>query len=87
MKNKKGAKQQKFIQQIQKQVANKGQQPGGRDDAAAEREKKRLEEQKKKEELSMLFKPVVAQQTVAKGISISLNEFLKNEKLTKILLV
>jgi hypothetical protein len=36
-------------------------------DPTAEREKRKEEERKKKEELSMLFKPVVAAQVIAKG--------------------
>lgn len=66
MKNKKGAKAQKFIQQVQKQVS----QPTRRDQLSAneDRQKKKEEEAKKKEELSMLFKPVLPQQVVAKGV-------------------
>ena len=67
MKNKKGAKQQKFIQQVEKQVQNKGQANSRVLDPAAEREKKKEEEKKKLEELQMLFKPVISQ-TIAKGI-------------------
>lgn len=66
LKNKKGAKQQKFIQQVQKQVSNKGTNPRALD-PTLEREKKREEEKKKKDELSQLFKPVVTQQ-VPKGV-------------------
>ena len=66
MKNKKGSKQQKFIQQVEKQVQNKGQQNRRDLDPAAEREKKKEEERKKQEELNMLFKPVITQ-TIAKG--------------------
>lgn len=70
LKNKKGAKQQKFIQTVQKQVSQKGQQPTRRDQLTAneERQKKKEEELKKKEELSMLFKPVLSAQVVAKGV-------------------
>ena len=66
LKNKKGAKQQKFIQQVQKQVSNKFQNPRDLPPDMVEREKKKEEERKKKEELSLLFKPVM--QTVGKGV-------------------
>lgn len=68
MKNKKGAKGQKIVEQITKQVQNKGQ--NLRRDLLSpeeERAKRKEEEKKKKEELSMLFKPVITQ-TVAKGV-------------------
>jgi len=68
LKNKKGAKQQKFIQTVVKQVQNKGPANAPRSalDPNAEREKKKEEERKQKEELAALFKPVA--QTVAKGV-------------------
>lgn len=66
LKNKKGAKQQKFIQQVQKQVQNKFQQAVPV--TAEERERKKEEEKRKKEELSMLFKPVLPAQQIAKGV-------------------
>ncbi|XP_063790235.1 zinc finger CCCH domain-containing protein 15 [Pseudophryne corroboree] len=58
LKNKKGAKQQKFIKNVTHQVA----QPEG--------EKKSKKDDKKKElqELNDLFKPVVAAQKVSKGV-------------------
>ncbi|XP_073846649.1 zinc finger CCCH domain-containing protein 15 homolog [Musca autumnalis] len=60
LKNKKGSKQQKFIQQVQKQVNSGGQHP--RTDAKKKDEKeKKLQEQK---ELALIFKPV---QKVEKG--------------------
>ncbi|CAI2725231.1 unnamed protein product [Schistosoma spindalis] len=64
MKNKKGAKQQKFIQQVQKQVTQ-----GNRSAKESEREKQ-LKEDKKKEkvELNDLFKPVLELQKCAKGV-------------------
>lgn len=63
MKNKKGAKQQKFISQIEKQVKSGGQHPvRGQNDKKEEKEKK-LKEQK---ELAALFKPVQIQK-VEKG--------------------
>lgn len=64
MKNKKGAKQQKFIQQVEKQVKTGGHHPLGKvDDKKAEKEKK-LKEQK---ELAALFKPVTQTQKLEKG--------------------
>lgn len=67
MKNKKGAKAQKFIQVVQKQVQNKNDGPKKSGPNESEiREKKKLEEQKAKEELRDLFKPVM--QTVPKGV-------------------
>lgn len=62
LKNKKGAKQQKFIQQVEKQVKTGGLHPVKDDPKKAEKEKK-LKEQK---ELAMLFKPVQTQK-VEKG--------------------
>lgn len=64
LKNKKGGKQQKFIQQVEKQVKSGG--PNGKSmDPAA----KKLEKEKKlqeKKELALLFKPVQSQ-TIPKG--------------------
>jgi hypothetical protein len=63
LKNKKGAKQQRFIQQVQKQVFN----PNQKASQATQQDatlKKKEDEKKKKEELNSLFKPV---QTVGKG--------------------
>jgi len=59
LKNKKGAKTQKFIAQVEKQVKAGGQHPLGAkpDDKKLEKEKK-LKEQK---ELAALFKPVIVQ--------------------------
>ncbi|CAH1973847.1 unnamed protein product [Acanthoscelides obtectus] len=62
LKNKKGAKQQKFIQQVEKQVKSGGQHPQKEDLKKLEKEKK-LKEQK---ELAALFKPVQGQK-VEKG--------------------
>lgn len=59
MKNKKGSKQQKFIQQVQKQVNSGGLHP--RADKKKDDKDKKLQEQK---ELSLIFKPV---QKVEKG--------------------
>ncbi|PZC78747.1 zinc finger CCCH domain-containing protein 15 homolog [Helicoverpa armigera] len=63
LKNKKGAKQQKFIQQVEKQVKSGGIHPAKpMDDKKKEKEAK-MKEQK---ELAMLFKPVQTQK-VEKG--------------------
>lgn len=64
MKNKKGGKQQKFIQQVEKQV-KPGVNPRKGDDPNAKKleKEKKLKEQK---ELALLFKPVPTQK-VEKG--------------------
>lgn len=66
LKNKKGAKQQKFIQQVEKQVKS-----GGIHPAKPMEDKKKDKEIKIKEqkELAMLFKPVQTQK-VEKGNTI-----------------
>lgn len=66
IKNKKGAKQQKFIQQVEKQVKSGGLNPRKVDDPNAKKleKEKKLKEQK---ELALLFKPVQSQK-VDKGI-------------------
>ncbi|XP_065148886.2 zinc finger CCCH domain-containing protein 15 [Paramisgurnus dabryanus] len=68
LKNKKGAKQQKFIKAVTQQV--KFGQQNARQIAAAEGEKGKKKDDKKKElsELNELFKPVVAAQKVSKGV-------------------
>ncbi|XP_043105478.1 zinc finger CCCH domain-containing protein 15 [Puntigrus tetrazona] len=68
LKNKKGAKQQKFIKAVTQQV--KYGQQNSRQIAAAEAEKNKKKDDKKKElsELNELFKPVVAAQKVSKGV-------------------
>lgn len=58
MKNKKGAKAQKFISQVEKQVKSGGQHPLGQPNAKKEEKEKKLKEQK---EMAMLFKPVQTQ--------------------------
>lgn len=65
IKNKKGAKQQKFIQQVEKQVKSGGLNPRKIDDPNAKKleKEKKLKEQK---ELALLFKPV-QNQKVEKG--------------------
>ncbi|GLH04292.1 Zinc finger CCCH domain-containing protein 15 homolog [Gryllus bimaculatus] len=62
LKNKKGAKQQRFIQQVQNQVKNTGSTKKGDVEKKLEKEKK-LKEQK---EMNLLFRPV-ASQKVEKG--------------------
>ncbi|XP_051164687.1 zinc finger CCCH domain-containing protein 15 homolog [Leptopilina boulardi] len=66
IKNKKGAKQQKFIQQVEKQVKSGGIHPRKVDDPNAKKleKEKKLQEQK---ELALLFKPIQTQK-VEKGI-------------------
>lgn len=63
LKNKKGAKQQKFIQQVEKQVKTGGVPPRKLAEVGKEKDKDtKLKEQK---EMAMLFRPV---QKVEKGI-------------------
>ncbi|KAM3606160.1 uncharacterized protein V6R79_011762 [Siganus canaliculatus] len=68
LKNKKGAKQQKFIKNVTQQV--KYGQQSARQAAQAEADKTGKKGDKKKEldELNELFKPVVAAQKVSKGV-------------------
>lgn len=68
MKNKKGAKQQKFIQQVEKQVKSGGFHPLTTADLAAKKAEKdrKLKEQ---QELGLLGKPVAVQK-VDKGASL-----------------
>lgn len=63
MKNKKGSKQQKFIQQVQKQVQSGGQHPRTDGDKRKEDKEKKLLEQR---ELALIFRPVQGQK-VEKG--------------------
>ncbi|KAI4497858.1 hypothetical protein M0802_006974 [Mischocyttarus mexicanus] len=65
IKNKKGAKQQKFIQQVEKQVKSGGVNPRKIEDPNAKKleKEKKLKEQK---ELALIFKPVQAQK-IEKG--------------------
>lgn len=60
IKNKKGAKQQKFIQQVEKQVKSSGVNPRKIEDPNAKKleKEKKLKEQK---ELALIFKPVQSQ--------------------------
>ncbi|XP_048834005.1 zinc finger CCCH domain-containing protein 15 [Brienomyrus brachyistius] len=67
LKNKKGAKQQKFIKTVTQQV--KYGQQNARQIAAIESEKtKKTDKKKELSELNELFKPVVAAQKVSKGV-------------------
>ncbi|XP_028847285.1 zinc finger CCCH domain-containing protein 15 [Denticeps clupeoides] len=67
LKNKKGAKQQKFIKTVTQQV--KYGQQNARQVAASETEKtKKTDKKKEIAELNELFKPVVAAQKVSKGV-------------------
>lgn len=63
LKNKKGAKQQKFISQIEKQVKSGGHHPLAAGANKKEEKEKKLKEQK---ELALLFKPVQTQK-IEKG--------------------
>ncbi|XP_064185881.1 zinc finger CCCH domain-containing protein 15 [Anguilla rostrata] len=66
LKNKKGAKQQKFIKTVTHQV--KYGQQNARQIAATEGDKKKVDKKKELSELNELFKPVVATQKVSKGV-------------------
>jgi len=69
LKNKKGAKQQKFVKQIQQQVHTSGDPKAKKlEQLRLEEKKKKEEEKRKKAELDALFKPVIIQQKVAKGV-------------------
>uniref|UniRef100_A0A1A9Z5F1 C3H1-type domain-containing protein n=1 Tax=Glossina pallidipes TaxID=7398 RepID=A0A1A9Z5F1_GLOPL len=63
LKNKKGSKQQKYIQQVQKQVNSGGHHPKTDANKRKEEKEKKLQEQR---ELAVIFKPVQAQK-VEKG--------------------
>ncbi|KAI9579537.1 zinc finger CCCH domain-containing protein 15 homolog isoform X1 [Glossina fuscipes] len=63
LKNKKGSKQQKYIQQVQKQVNSGGHHPKTDVNKRKEEKEKKLQEQR---ELAVIFKPVQAQK-VEKG--------------------
>ncbi|XP_059179853.1 zinc finger CCCH domain-containing protein 15 [Centropristis striata] len=66
LKNKKGAKQQKFIKNVTQQVKH-GQQSARQLDADKTNNKK-TDKKKELDELNELFKPVVAAQKVSKGV-------------------
>jgi len=65
LKNKKGAKQQKFIKNVTQQVKY-GQQSARQTDA--DKGNKKSDKKKELDELNELFKPVVAAQKVSKGV-------------------
>jgi hypothetical protein len=67
LKNKKGAKNQKFIAQVQNQVQNAGK--SAREIAKLQEEKEKRKEEKKRAEVEIqtLFKPVITQQVLAAG--------------------
>lgn len=65
LKNKKGAKQQRFIQNVTQQVKFGNQKASKLAQAEADKNKKKLDKKKEADELSTLFKPV---QTVSKGV-------------------
>ncbi|XP_035519409.1 LOW QUALITY PROTEIN: zinc finger CCCH domain-containing protein 15 [Morone saxatilis] len=65
LKNKKGAKQQKFIKNVTQQVKH-GQQSARPGDA--DKTNKKTDKKKELDELNELFKPVVAAQKVSKGV-------------------
>ncbi|KAM4599860.1 zinc finger CCCH domain-containing protein 15 [Fundulus diaphanus] len=66
LKNKKGAKQQKFIKNVTQQV--KYGQQSARQVAEADKTNKKADKKKELDELNELFKPVVAAQKVSKGV-------------------
>jgi hypothetical protein len=66
LKNKKGAKQQKFIQQVEKQVKTGGQHPVKDDNSKKLEKEKKLKEQK---EMALLFRSVQTQK-VEKGLDL-----------------
>uniref|UniRef100_A0A8C6URV7 Zinc finger CCCH domain-containing protein 15 n=1 Tax=Neogobius melanostomus TaxID=47308 RepID=A0A8C6URV7_9GOBI len=65
LKNKKGAKQQKFIKNVTQQVKYGQQNPR---QAEADKTSKKTDKKKELDELNELFKPVVAAQKVSKGV-------------------
>ncbi|XP_077437562.1 zinc finger CCCH domain-containing protein 15 isoform X2 [Vanacampus margaritifer] len=65
LKNKKGAKQQKFIKNVTQQVKYGQQNPR---QAEADKSNKKTDKKKELDELNELFKPVVAAQKVSKGV-------------------
>lgn len=67
LKNKKGAKQQKFIKTVTHQV-KQGQQNARLAGTELDKGKKKDDKKKELDELNDLFKPVVTQQKVAKGV-------------------
>ncbi|KAL1781259.1 Zinc finger CCCH domain-containing 15 [Sigmodon hispidus] len=67
LKNKKGAKQQKFIKAVTHQVKFGQQNPRQVAQSAVERKLKKDDKKKELQELNELFKPVVAAQKISKG--------------------
>ncbi|XP_077470011.1 zinc finger CCCH domain-containing protein 15 [Stigmatopora argus] len=65
LKNKKGAKQQKFIKNVTHQVKQGQQNPR---QAEGDKTSKKTDKKKELDELNELFKPVVAAQKVSKGV-------------------
>ncbi|XP_068183348.1 zinc finger CCCH domain-containing protein 15 [Antennarius striatus] len=68
LKNKKGAKQQKFIKNVTQQVKYGQQSARQVAQADAEKTNKKTDKKKELDELNELFKPVVAAQKVSKGV-------------------
>ncbi|XP_029926680.1 zinc finger CCCH domain-containing protein 15 [Myripristis murdjan] len=68
LKNKKGAKQQKFIKNVTQQVKYGQQSARQMAQAEAEKTTKKADKKKELDELNELFKPVVAAQKVSKGV-------------------
>ncbi|GLD71190.1 zinc finger CCCH domain-containing protein 15, partial [Lates japonicus] len=68
LKNKKGAKQQKYIKNVTQQVKYGQQSAKQIAQAEAEKTTKRADKKKELDELNELFKPVVAAQKVSKGV-------------------
>jgi len=68
LKNKKGAKNQKFIQQVQTQVKFGNQSAKKLEDQKKAAETKKEEKKKEQQELNTLFKPVTNVQKVDKGV-------------------
>ena len=67
LKNKKGAKQQKFIKAVTHQVKFGQQNPCHIAQSEAEKKLKKYDKKKELQELNELFKPVVAAQKISKG--------------------
>ena len=67
LKNKKGAKQQKFIKAVTHQVKFGQQNPCHIAQSEAEKKLKKDDKKKELQELNELFKPVVAAQKISKG--------------------
>uniref|UniRef100_A0A3Q3A2W9 Zinc finger CCCH domain-containing protein 15 n=1 Tax=Kryptolebias marmoratus TaxID=37003 RepID=A0A3Q3A2W9_KRYMA len=68
LKNKKGAKQQKYIKNVTQQVKYGQQSSRQMAQAEADKTTKKLDKKKELDELNELFKPVVAAQKVSKGV-------------------